>query len=128
MSKSITNPRDFWTPYKVEVLKHFWGREPSRQIAERLGATKNMVISKAYRMKLDRLKGYTSEWDAVLNIRPLYQMPMVKEPEITNPRLATGNTRCHHEFCTNTAQPSRAYCAEHLREKINEWNVQYAPR
>lgn len=43
----------FWTPERIEELTHFWDIGwATKRIAERLGTTKNAVISKAHNLQL----------------------------------------------------------------------------
>lgn len=109
---------DTWSPWALATLRFYWGKEDASSIARRLNTTKNAVIGKARRLALPKL-ATRSTWEAVLDTRPLCQMPMVAEPEKPN------GLRCGLHGCGNTRQPGRTLCADHIRQRIKEWRDDY---
>lgn len=51
----MSKPGEFWTPEVLQRLRDLWAAEHSTaEIGRRLGCTKNAVIGKANRLRLDR--------------------------------------------------------------------------
>ena len=107
-----------WTSDRVDSLVELWSQGLSaRQIAERLGGvTRNAVIGKAYRLKLQRAPASPAPApppppvpDLVLPVLPMSE---VKGWMCRWPLDEPGRHGLH--ICGKTVQPGRHYCAEHL--------------
>ena len=70
-----------WTDEKISIVKEFWGVISASKIGNKIGVSKNAVISKAKRLKLRSLK--ISYMDTVARRYPLIK----KQPRLMKPRL-----------------------------------------
>ena len=87
-----------WTDERIDLLKRLWGEgQSASQIAGQLGGvTRNAVIGKVHRLKLDsRLKSATAAEVPVVLAAPKPSRPVLVEsvpapaPEIAAPRILT---------------------------------------
>jgi len=85
-----------WTDERIDLLKRLWGEgQSASQIAGQLGGvTRNAVIGKVHRLKLDsRLKSATAAEVPVVLAAPKPSRPVLVEsvpvPEVAAPRILT---------------------------------------
>jgi GcrA cell cycle regulator len=105
-----------WTQHQIETLKFYWGSLDAREIGERVGGrTKNAVIGKAERLGLERIGTAFTKEHKSKGVLELKIIPLVREPDFAP------KGKCGVVFCFHNAQPYRRLCAEHIRERIENF-------